>query len=718
MSPGRMKLLPILLTVLGHGEASIQDGGALAASIICDPICRNPSPSWLPVDHPSDGTSGAPKVASNPHSTQPVFSYDPTTTDPVFSYDPQTTDSLGPGQHSSQSTEIGLTTTTSVPHFSYDPQSSTTHPTGLSSRVSREPPVVVTTKPPSAISQSSNVPGTELRGPSSRSRDGFVFPITTSVDEPKPTAGGSIIPCKFWFFDWCLHSDDFEIGGWGIRLPPGVYVPGPPPSIKPPVPPPPGGLEINISGSLPKWPKFTFLTPTGGAKECEADIDDYIVYPRDPEDKALCDSISAALPSHVNNADSIEPHIVKDFGTMFWKVQLTDDQATQLRALREVVTVMRACKADCFDPSTELVYQDSSPDHLTFISWPPPQEAAARQFEDLNNQYIFDSASGKGVTVYILNTGATLDHEEFDLIRSRARWLHVGPDAGLPSDTSPQPEDDSQTDTSGRWTYKAHGTSMLGFVAGKNLGVVKNIDPVIVRLPRRSTQYGGILPEDWLAGLGKTYEDLGRAQTVSTSATSIILLAQYYPREQFSARDRIRTVIKGPDGKDIDESAGFEISAGKQLRKLTSRGASIVTGSGTLDNNQVDGWPANLGKPLQIEYIPSMIVAGSISTDGKRVKNSLDTAGPLLHVWAPGIDLLGANGNRIDWESEGLTKSIDVRETGRRKNSGPESLDLPPSDNRAARSTCRQPSSQIDVRETGRRKNSGPESLDLPPSDN
>ncbi|KFY94278.1 hypothetical protein V500_03359 [Pseudogymnoascus sp. VKM F-4518 (FW-2643)] len=76
-----------------------------------------------------------------------------------------------------------------------------------------------------------------------------IIPVTTSVDRPKSTHGGGVIPCKAWFFLFCISWGIDIIGGWEIPLPPGVY-PGPPPGIKWP-------SGFKITGSLPPWPSIT-----------------------------------------------------------------------------------------------------------------------------------------------------------------------------------------------------------------------------------------------------------------------------------------------------------------------------------------------------------------------------------------------------------------------------------------------------------------------------
>ncbi|KAI1773231.1 pectin lyase-like protein [Hypoxylon cercidicola] len=79
---------------------------------------------------------------------------------------------------------------------------------------------------------------------------GVIYPITTTVSGPEPTDGGSKQPCTLWFFFICISHDDIHIGGWFWSFPPGIYPPGPPPSIEWP----PG---FTLSGTLPPWPPIT-----------------------------------------------------------------------------------------------------------------------------------------------------------------------------------------------------------------------------------------------------------------------------------------------------------------------------------------------------------------------------------------------------------------------------------------------------------------------------
>ncbi|KIN03374.1 hypothetical protein OIDMADRAFT_26083 [Oidiodendron maius Zn] len=52
-----------------------------------------------------------------------------------------------------------------------------------------------------------------------------IIPVTTSVNSPQQTDGGSVTPCHLWFFFICIMTDDIQIGGWEWELPIGIYPP-------------------------------------------------------------------------------------------------------------------------------------------------------------------------------------------------------------------------------------------------------------------------------------------------------------------------------------------------------------------------------------------------------------------------------------------------------------------------------------------------------------
>ncbi|QSL65853.1 hypothetical protein MERGE_000132 [Pneumocystis wakefieldiae] len=93
------------------------------------------------------------------------------------------------------------------------------------------------------------------------------------------------------------------------------------------------------------------------------------------------------------------------------------------------------------------------------------------------NKYDFDSSSGQGVTIYIIDTGINVEHNDFG---GRARWGTT-----IPSDCE-------NIDDNG------HGTHVAGIAAGSIYGVAKNANLVAVKVLRSD---GSGLLSDVLKGI-------------------------------------------------------------------------------------------------------------------------------------------------------------------------------------------------------------------------
>ena len=193
---------------------------------------------------------------------------------------------------------------------------------------------------------------------------------------------------------------------------------------------------------------------------------------------------------------------------------------------------------------------------------------------------------------------------------------------------------------------------MLSLVAGNTLGIAKNVNPVLVRLPRRGTGSGGFSAEDYMDGLTAVDNDLGPDQSVSTRA--IVLLAINYSVEQFYRRRPSGDRVKGPNGKDmIDVPTGWINRQHTILASLAAKGALIVTGTGNVGENvsRVDGWPATFGNSYHPQRLPTMIAAGSVKWDGTRAEHLYEDAGGPPHVYAPGTLNTVAEGNTVQWST-------------------------------------------------------------------
>lgn len=253
---------------------------------------------------------------------------------------------------------------------------------------------------------------------------------------------------------------------------------------------------------------------------------------------------------------------------------------------------------------------------LKFVS--QPRDAAPP------DKYFFDESEGNNVPVYILDTGATIDHGEFtnpaNKIQSRAEWLYIDDDSDV--DNAGRPEDDSGLPIGGISNGgKAHGTSMLSIIAGASVGVAKQVNPILVRMPRRLKSGGGATNEDWLRGVSKVLDDVNTKfpredPTVQQDARVVLLMALYWPA----------FVVLTAENPTRAESGGFAARLYALLRQLAKRGVVITCGTG---NQGLVSAPVNGSTRLIFRSLLKVVQVCAQRTDTVPPRNSPASPGGL-----------------------------------------------------------------------------------------
>ena len=111
---------------------------------------------------------------------------------------------------------------------------------------------------------------------------------------------------------------------------------------------------------------------------------------------------------------------------------------------------------------------------------------------------------------------------------------------------------------------------MLARIGGHTLGVAKNINPVIVRVPTTLIKPAGATWADGLSQILKDVEGKGKKGVLSMSI--------HFPRMRQKLFGGSEFTIKNSDGSD-----GYDYYRGLfagMLRKLADNGLALVTGSG------------------------------------------------------------------------------------------------------------------------------------------
>jgi hypothetical protein len=159
---------------------------------------------------------------------------------------------------------------------------------------------------------------------------------------------------------------------------------------------------------------------------------------------------------------------------------------------------------------------------------------------------------------------------------------------------------------------------MLGLVVGKTAGIARNARPIVVRLPApQGDNRINFSAEEWVTFLSKINDDLGT--NPSSEATCVVVIAQYWKSAQLPTVDPV----------------GWVWRVWSLMEQMTAKGAIIVTGSGNVAEGVLDGIPANFGKSNAPKKLPSLIVAGALTREGKGTGYVDDPIGGIPHVYAP-----------------------------------------------------------------------------------
>jgi len=201
------------------------------------------------------------------------------------------------------------------------------------------------------------------------------------------------------------------------------------------------------------------------------------------------------------------------------------------------------------------------------------------------NKYLFDSSAGKGVTVYIVDTGVNINHTDFG---GRAKWGTTVPDG------------DEDVDGNG------HGTHVAGTIAGTRYGVAKKANVVAIKVLRSN-------------GSG----------TMSDVIKGVEMVAEYHENESDNARK---------NGKPFKGSVANMSLGGGRSRSLDAAvngavdvGVNFVVAAGNDNRDACDSSPA---------AAENAITVGASTIEDERAWFS--NYGRCVDVFAPGKDILSA----------------------------------------------------------------------------
>jgi len=241
----------------------------------------------------------------------------------------------------------------------------------------------------------------------------------------------------------------------------------------------------------------------------------------------------------------------------------SDDVLFKIRQSKEVAYVER----------DQLVYttetQSNAPWGLARVSHRAPLSFGTF------NKYSYDSTAGEGVTVYIVDTGISIHHVDFE---GRARWGITIPDG------------DEDVDGNG------HGTHVAGTIAGKRYGVSKKANVVAVKVLRSNgsgTMSDVIKGVEWVAE--DHIESLKEARRRGTSAKGT-------GANMSLGGGKSRTLDSAVNGA-VDAGVHFAVAAGNDNRDAcdyspAAAEKAITVGASTIEDERA--WFSNFGSCVDV----------------------------------------------------------------------------------------------------------------------
>ncbi|KAK6334447.1 hypothetical protein TWF730_003662 [Orbilia blumenaviensis] len=264
----------------------------------------------------------------------------------------------------------------------------------------------------------------------------------------------------------------------------------------------------------------------------------------------------------------------------------------------------------------ETVYRD-----LLYISTP----RNVNSLLNLNNHYWKYKKAGKGVTAYVIDSGADLSHPE--LISERiVDWLFTEPGAASErddTDASARQAPDIVMGATGPYYPGHHGTSVTSKIIGKTVGVARDTDIVIVKNVSTSrARYDG-----WsmLDALLKVYNHVRDRSARNDITRSVIVMASGYYQDLRNTKFKEHRWDAGT-GEPVMTNSFWDLhiaQLAKIVHLLFKEGVYIVSAAEPVYNS--DGYDFDEGDyPNSLKILTAEELGGQIDLDNYIVVNPMD----------------------------------------------------------------------------------------------
>lgn len=347
-----------------------------------------------------------------------------------------------------------------------------------------------------------------------------------------------------------------------------------------------------------------------------------IIFARDCGNDAQNTAIGQLLTKTVYSG-SVSTVADDDCGVVFWAGEFTEESAERIRITNGVLGVepdiplydtsnrdFRQVKTKNKKRSGESESDIRKRD--TLITQPPPVSTdlsfVSNPPNHIGDGYVYHSAAGEGINVYVIDTGADARNKDFSSGAIK-RWIH----------TSSVPRTEPEMD------FEGHGTCVASKVAGIEYGVAKKASLIMVKIAKE-------------------------CHSLLEALVSIL--------NDFRRRKRAGEKIAGYNVITIQQQTG----AGRKVSKLTTAlmkflistimekyGVVIVCAGGDDGAREIESLPSSFSPKL-----PLIVVGGVDPDTGDRTIDS--NFGPAVTVSAPAeVVCASPRGDGSGWAKHGTS---------------------------------------------------------------
>lgn len=348
-----------------------------------------------------------------------------------------------------------------------------------------------------------------------------------------------------------------------------------------------------------------------------------IIFARDCGNDAQNSAIGQLLTSKVYSG-SISTIVDDDCGVVFWAGKFTEESAETIRETNGVLGVepdiplydtsnkgLRKLKTPKSRPESR---PEESESHIrkrdTLITQSPPVSTdlsfVSNPPNHVGDGYVYYSAAGEGINVYVIETGADALNKEFSsgVIKS---WIH----------TSSVPRTEPEMDLEG------HGTCIASKVAGIKYGVAKKASLTMVKISK--------VCHSMLEALVRILNDLRRRRKAGENIAGYNVITIQHRTEVGRKVPKLTTALMK-----------YLISA------IMKKYAVVIVSAAGNDAREVDSLPSSFSPML-----PLIVVGGVDPDTGDRTMYS--NFGPAVTVSAPSEVVCASPLHGSGWAKQGTS---------------------------------------------------------------